>query len=66
VDLRPLIKGNALPLLANWFTGVLIVPRGQPREESMGPFGAEYDNYVVLVVRRGLVVSRTELDEVPR
>jgi len=63
VDLKPLSPSGTKPVEATWYTGVLVVPLGRARLDQRGRDGNVYERYAVLVVQRGNVVSRTELDE---
>lgn len=66
VDIRLFSTDGGQTVHATWFTGVLLVPRGQPKQHRGGSDESVYERYVVLVLQRGRVLSRTVLDEPPR
>jgi hypothetical protein len=59
-DLRAIADGKQAPLLASWFTGVIWVGRGEERRFALD--GDEFGKYIVLVVQRGQVLSRTTVE----
>lgn len=66
VSLEALFPGKPVPIQADWHTGVLIVPRGKLVQYVHMGYQSIYERYVVLVLKKGRVVSRVELDEPPR
>lgn len=65
VPLERAFAGRKAPLHAFWFTGVLIVPRGRMIEYVHMGYDSTYERYVLLVLEKGRVVFRTDLDEPP-
>lgn len=66
VSMEKLFPGKPQPVHADWYTGVLIVPQGAAKREEYQGYVLEYERYVVMVIKRGEVVSRTDLDERPQ
>lgn len=66
VSVEALFPGKPMPIKADWHTGVLIVPRGKLVQYVHMGYQSTYERYVVLVLKKGRVVSRVELDEPPR
>ena len=66
VSLEKLFPGKTQPVQANWFTGVLIVPQGAVKHDPHSGYKSTHERYVVMVIKRGEVVSRTDLDERPQ
>lgn len=48
---------------ATWFTGHLIVPRGEMVEYVHQAYASTFERYTLLTVRRGYVTDRRELSE---
>lgn len=66
VNMEKLFPGKPQPVQADWYTGVLIIPQGAAKREEYQGYVLDYERYVVMVVKRGEVVSRTDLDERPQ
>lgn len=49
------------PLAADWYTGALIVPRGEMVQYVHMGYASEYEAYTVLIVRDGTVVQREDM-----
>jgi hypothetical protein len=53
---------GADPLFADWFTGVLRVPRGRELESVHMGFGSLYEEELHLRVEEGIVTGRRQID----
>lgn len=50
--------GRPKPVLANWFSGPLILAGGELVEHVHAGFGSVYSRYRLLILRRGVIVGR--------
>jgi hypothetical protein len=50
------------PLLADWFTGVIRIPRGEPLQYVHMGFGSVYEEEVHVKIERGVVVASRTID----
>lgn len=66
MPVESIFSGQTAPIPASWFTGVLIVPRGEMVEYVHIGYQSVYERYVILVLKKGKVVFRTEVDEPPQ
>ncbi|MGY1424153.1 hypothetical protein [Lysobacter sp. A289] len=63
VNIAELMAGRTNPIFADWFTGVLVVPQGKLLSTVHMGHHTQYESYVVMIFKKGVVVSRVELDE---
>lgn len=63
LDLLPGHADGRVP--ARWFTGQLVVPRGELVEYVHMGFESKYEGYLVLTIEQGAVTSRVEQAEHP-
>jgi hypothetical protein len=61
-DVLPRLFAGRHEVVAEWYTGTLIVPRGELVDYVHMGYGSTYEHYVVIVVDRGQVMSRQDLD----
>jgi hypothetical protein len=61
-DYLPQLFDGRTEVVAEWFTGTLIVPRGELVEYVHMGYASTYERYLVVWVRRGEVVRQLELD----
>ncbi len=54
------------PVLADWYSGDLVVPQGEMIEWVNHGVGSRYEKYLVITIDKGHVVERKLLDELPR
>jgi hypothetical protein len=66
VEIDSLLPGKQAPVPADWYTGVLTIPKGKKTQDVHMGYLSTYERYVILVVKKGLVVSRVDLDEPPQ
>jgi hypothetical protein len=66
VSIESLFSGAKAPIFASWHTGILVIPRGKLVDRVHLGYLSTYERYVVLIVKKGRVVSRVDLDEPPR
>lgn len=66
VSISTLFPGKSAPVAADWYTGVLTIPRGKQTQYVHMGYQSKYERYVILVVKKGLIVSRVDLDEPPQ
>lgn len=66
VNLETQFSGKKPPILANWYSGILVVTRGKLKEFVNFGLESVYEGYVVLLIKKGQVVSRVDYDEPPR
>ena len=61
-DVLPQLFPGRSELVAEWYSGALIIPRGELVDYVHMGYGSTYERYLVLVIDDGRVVSRRELD----
>lgn len=61
VDVLPRVFAGQSQVPAEWFSGTLIVPRGNVLRYGSVGYGSVYERYTVLHIRRGGLVSREDL-----
>jgi hypothetical protein len=61
-DYLPELFPGRTTVVAEWFTGTLIVPRGELVDYVHMGYASTYERYLVVWVRKGEVVRRVELD----
>lgn len=61
-DVFPQLFDNQTTVFADWFTGVLLVPRGDLVSYVHMGYSSLYEKYTILQIDKGRVVSRQELD----
>jgi hypothetical protein len=66
VPLSSLFPGRSGPIRADWFTGVLVIPQGKQTKYVHMGYQSVYERYVLLVLKKGQVVTRVDLDEPPQ
>jgi hypothetical protein len=62
-DIAPKLFPGTDPIVATWYSGALVVPRGELVNYVHMGYGSDYERYVVLVVREGKVTARRDLDQ---
>lgn len=66
MDTRPVFGEAPLPLPADWFTGTLVLPRGERLAYVHMGFGGDYAEELRLYLRQGVVERRRRLNRRPR
>ncbi len=61
VDVLPEFFPGKRRVLADWYTGVLLIPRGTLREYVHMGYGSTYERYLLLEVRAGRLVGRHDM-----
>jgi len=49
------------PMVANWYSGALIIPTGELVDYVHMGYGSTYESYIVIVVKNGVVARRDDL-----
>ena len=62
-DIAPKLFPDTDPIVATWYSGALVVPRGKLVNYVHMGYGSDFERYVVLVVREGKVTARRDLDQ---
>lgn len=60
-DIAPLLFPGTDPIVATWYSGALVVPRGELVNYVHMGYGSDYENYVVLTILKGRVAARRDL-----
>lgn len=66
MDLSRFFPDGRRPVAAQWFSGVLKIARGKEIEYVHQGYQSRYEAYTLLVVHKGVVVFRLDLDEPPQ
>ena len=53
------------PIVASWYSGSLVVPRGKRIKYVHWGYLSEYESYTIIEVKDGEVLSRKEVKELP-
>lgn len=61
VDVLPTFFPGRREVLADWYTGVLLIPRGKMLEYVHMGYGSTYERYVLLEIRAGRLVGRHDM-----
>jgi hypothetical protein len=51
------------PIVAEWFTGNLIIPTGDLKSYVHMGYASTYDNYIILTIRKGLIARRWDANQ---
>lgn len=62
VPLKKLFPSNLTPRLADWYNGVIRVPRGELIEYVHGGYASIYQKDVYLTIKSGKLVAKREID----
>ncbi|MCV2370053.1 hypothetical protein [Roseateles oligotrophus] len=65
IPLGAIFIGRTAPLIADWYTGRVILPRGEILKHDLFSGRHLYERYRVFQIERGLVVSNEELSQLP-
>lgn len=60
-DVAPRMFAQSDEIVATWYSGALVIPRGELVNYVHMGYGSDYERYVVLSIRAGRVVDRREL-----
>jgi hypothetical protein len=60
-DMTTRLFRSEAPLIADWYTGVLVIPRGERVHYVHMGYGSTYERYSLLPIRRGALVARREM-----
>lgn len=66
VPLLELFPKQASPIVAIWFSGKLVVPLGEQLQDVHLGYDSKYERYLILYVKRGVIVRRQESTERPK
>lgn len=61
VDELPKFFPGKTEVLADWYTGVLLIPRGEMLHYVHMGYGSTYERYVLLEIREGRLVGRHDM-----
>lgn len=61
VDVLPTFFPGKRHVLADWYSGVLLIPRGRLVEYVHMGYGSTYERYVLLEIRRGRLHARHDM-----
>ena len=62
IPLENIFPGQAAPVRANWYSGVLQIPQGKRLRYERRGYGAVYERVLLLTVKDGKIISEMTMD----
>jgi hypothetical protein len=63
ISLAKLFPGKPQPVFADWYSDVLILPRGKMLEYVHMGYGSRYEKYLIVTIEKGLVVKQETITD---
>lgn len=65
-SMEGIFPGHSTRVFAHWYSGALRIPRGELLQYVHGGFASIYEQDILLEIKRGIVVDRSERKNSPR